>query len=122
MGERVNVCVPTGNFGNILAAFYARQHGTSHQKAAVRVQRQQCVDDFIKTGVYDQNRPFFNTPSSVDGYFGFVQFGAAVVSAVGLGRRRYAAICSKLKETGRYKEVAQLRRARCKGDCLRRLR
>ena len=56
MGDSVNVCVPTGNFGNILAAYIARPHGSAVCAPHLRVQREQRpLTDFIKTGVYDRN-------------------------------------------------------------------
>ena len=45
-GQPVNVCVPTGNFGNILAGYYAKKDGRAHPKAHLRVQRQQRAHRF----------------------------------------------------------------------------
>ena len=63
MGQRVNCCVPTGNFGNILAAFYAKQMGLPLGKLLCASNRNNVLTQFLKTGVYDRNRPFYNTPS-----------------------------------------------------------
>ena len=62
-GEKVNVCVPTGNFGNILAAYYAKQMGVPIGRLICASNRNNVLTDFIETGVYDKNRPFFNTTS-----------------------------------------------------------
>ncbi len=63
MGERIDVCVPTGNFGNILAAFYAMQMGLPIEKLIVAANENNVLVDFIKDGVYDKNRDFVLTSS-----------------------------------------------------------
>ncbi len=63
MGERIDVCVPTGNFGNILAAFYAMQMGLPIEKLIVASNDNNVLVDFIKDGVYDKNREFVLTSS-----------------------------------------------------------
>jgi len=63
MGDPVNVAVPTGNFGNILAAFYAKQMGLPIGRFICASNRNNILTDFIKTGVYDRNRPFYTTSS-----------------------------------------------------------
>ncbi len=62
-GQTVNVCVPTGNFGNILAAYYAREMGVPIGKLICASNSNNVLTDFIKTGVYDRNRTFYNTMS-----------------------------------------------------------
>ena len=62
-GQKVNVCVPTGNFGNILAAFYAREMGVPFEHLICASNSNNVLTDFIRTGVYDRNRPFYNTSS-----------------------------------------------------------
>ena len=62
-GETVNVCVPTGNFGNILAACYAREMGVPIGKLICASNSNNVLTDFLKTGVYDRNRTFYNTIS-----------------------------------------------------------
>lgn len=62
-GDPINVCVPTGNFGNILSAYYAQQMGVPIQKLICASNRNNVLTDFIKTGVYDRNREFYNTMS-----------------------------------------------------------
>jgi len=63
MGEKLNVCVPTGNFGNILAGFYAKQMGVPIGRLICASNANNVLTDFIRTGVYDRNRPFYNTVS-----------------------------------------------------------
>jgi threonine synthase len=62
-GELVNVCVPTGNFGNILAAYYAKQMGLPIGKLICASNSNNVLTDFLKTGVYDRNRKFYTTMS-----------------------------------------------------------
>lgn len=62
-GEPINVVVPTGNFGNILAAYYAKQMGLPIQKLICASNRNKVLVDFFETGVYNRNREFHLTLS-----------------------------------------------------------
>ena len=62
-GQEINVCVPTGNFGNILAAYYAKHMGVPIRKLICASNENNVLTDFIRTGVYDKNRTFHNTLS-----------------------------------------------------------
>lgn len=62
-GRTVNVCVPTGNFGNILAAYYAKQMGLPLGRLICASNENNVLTDFLSTGVYDKNRPFHTTIS-----------------------------------------------------------
>ncbi len=62
-GDEINVVVPTGNFGNILAAYYASLMGLPINKFICASNSNNVLTDFIKTGVYDKNRQFFTTIS-----------------------------------------------------------
>ncbi len=62
-GEEINICVPTGNFGNILAAYYAKLMGLPVNKLICASNSNNVLTDFIKTGVYDRNRDFYTTVS-----------------------------------------------------------
>ena len=62
-GEKVNFCVPTGNFGNILACYYAKKMGLPVGKLICASNANNVLTDFIETGVYDRNRPFYTTAS-----------------------------------------------------------
>ena len=63
MGDKVNFCVPTGNFGDILAAYYAKRMGLPVGKLICASNCNDVLTDFLRTGVYDRNRPFHNTMS-----------------------------------------------------------
>ena len=62
-GEEINVTVPTGNFGNILAAYYAKQMGVPIAKLICASNDNKVLFDFFQTGVYDRNREFILTSS-----------------------------------------------------------
>ncbi|MBR3635862.1 MAG: threonine synthase, partial [Lachnospiraceae bacterium] len=64
-GEKINVVVPTGNFGNILAAYFAKNMGIPIAKLICASNENKVLYDFFETGVYDRNREFMltNSPS-----------------------------------------------------------
>lgn len=63
LGDSVNVVVPTGNFGNILASFYAMNMGLPVKKFICASNANNVLTDFIKTGTYDKKRTFYTTIS-----------------------------------------------------------
>lgn len=62
-GQKINFVVPTGNFGNILAAYYAKEMGLPINKLICASNDNNVLTDFIETGVYDRNRDFKKTIS-----------------------------------------------------------
>ena len=62
-GEPMNVVVPTGNFGNILASYYAKQMGIPINKFVCASNKNKVLFDFFETGKYDRNREFYVTTS-----------------------------------------------------------
>lgn len=66
-GEAVNFCVPTGNFGDILAGYYAKRMGLPVRRLICASNRNNVLADFFATGVYDDRRPFYRSMScSID--------------------------------------------------------
>ncbi len=63
LGDRVNICVPTGNFGNIFAAYIAKLMGLPFDKLICASNRNNVLTDFLESGTYDRNRHFFTTTS-----------------------------------------------------------
>jgi threonine synthase len=63
MGDAIDFCVPTGNFGNILAGWYAKKMGLPVRKFICASNENNVLTDFIQTGIYDKNRPFSTTIS-----------------------------------------------------------
>ncbi len=63
LGDEINIVVPTGNFGNILAAYYAKEMGVPVRKLICASNSNNVLTDFLKTGIYDRNRDFYTTIS-----------------------------------------------------------
>ena len=63
LGDKINIVVPTGNFGNILAAYYAKLMGLPVNKLICASNINKVLTDFIETGIYDRNRKFYATCS-----------------------------------------------------------
>ena len=63
VGTKVNFVVPTGNFGNILAGYYAKLMGLPIHKLICASNANNVLTDFLNTGIYDRNRPFYKTSS-----------------------------------------------------------
>jgi threonine synthase len=65
IGDKINIVVPTGNFGNILAAYYAKEMGIPVGTLICASNENKVLTDFINTGIYDVDRDFYltNSPS-----------------------------------------------------------
>ena len=63
MGEEISFCVPTGNFGDILACYYARKMGLPVKRMICASNSNDVLTEFFRTGTYDRNRPFYATVS-----------------------------------------------------------
>ena len=63
LGEELDFCVPTGNFGDILAGWFAKRMGLPIRKLLCASNENKVLTDFFETGVYDKNRPFYLTSS-----------------------------------------------------------
>lgn len=100
-GDPVNVCVPTGNFGNILAAYYAKQMGVPIRKFICASNANNVLTEFIQTGVYDKNRPFHNTISPSMDILVSSNLERLLL-ALTMEPEEVAGYMKDLKETGRY--------------------
>ena len=107
-GDKVNVCVPTGNFGNILAAYYARDMGVPIQRLICASNANNVLTDFLRTGVYDRNRTFYNTMSpSMDILISSnLERLLLAITQEDSEVRKYM---EQLKETGRYEVSERVR-------------
>lgn len=63
VGDEINVVVPTGNFGNILAGYYAKRMGLPIKTLVCASNTNNVLTDFLKSGIYDKNRAFYATTS-----------------------------------------------------------
>jgi threonine synthase len=99
-GEPVNVVVPTGNFGNILAAYYARQMGVPIKKLICASNSNNVLTDFLRTGIYNRNRHFYKTMSpSMDI---LISSNLERLLYLRFGSERTAAWMKQLLEKGEY--------------------
>lgn len=104
MGEPVNFVVPTGNFGDILAGYFAMQMGLPVGKLICASNRNHVLSDFFATGVYDRNRDFHITTSpSMDI---LISSNLERLLSMVCGTEHCAAYMQSLKETGRYQITA----------------
>ncbi|GHU49526.1 threonine synthase [Clostridia bacterium] len=102
-GEAFNVVVPTGNFGNILAAYYARQMGVPIKKLICASNRNKVLSDFINTGIYDINREFFLTNSPSMDILVSSNLERLLYHLSGDNPSEVSALMRSLEKTGRYR-------------------
>ena len=100
LGEKIDVCVPTGNFGNIFAAYIAKLMGLPIEKLVCASNMNNVLTDFLKTGVYDKNRRFYATMSpSMDI---LISSNLERLLYVTLGAEKTALYMEKLNRDGKY--------------------
>ncbi len=101
-GEKINICVPTGNFGNILAAFYAKNMGLPINKLICASNDNKVLFDFLKDGVYDKNREFILTDSPSMDILISSNLERLIYLAVGSDADKTKALMESLKKDGIY--------------------
>ena len=101
-GELMDVVVPTGNFGNILAAHYAKQIGTPIGKLVCASNKNKVLFDFFQTGEYDKNREFYLTSSPSMDILISSNLERLIFEITGCDAAQTAAFMQQLKEGGRY--------------------
>ncbi|MBR2358361.1 MAG: threonine synthase [Lentisphaeria bacterium] len=101
-GEKFNVAVPTGNFGDILAAYYAKQMGVPIDKLICASNRNKVLADFLATGVYDRNREFYTTSSPSMDILISSNLERMIFHAAGNDAGLTARLMKELAEKGRY--------------------
>lgn len=99
--EAFNVVVPTGNFGNILAAYYAKKMGIPIGKMICASNKNNVLTDFFKTGTYDMNRPFYATLSPSMDILESSNFERFLYYITGEDPDRTAGLMKDLKSTGK---------------------
>lgn len=103
IGEKINVCVPTGNFGNILAAYYAEKIGLPVAKFICASNSNNVLTDFIKTGEYDKNRPFYQSVSPSMDILVSSNLERLLFDITGNDAKKVSSMMSKLSKDGKYK-------------------
>ncbi len=108
MGEPVNVAVPTGNFGNILAAYYAREMGLPVARLICASNCNNVLTDFIRTGTYDRQRAFHTTISPSMDILISSNLERLLYHLSGNDTALVSSLMQQLQETGRYTVPAPL--------------
>ena len=100
LGDKIDICVPTGNFGNIFAAYIAKKMGLPFEKLICASNRNNVLTDFLETGTYDKNRHFYTTTSpSMDI---LISSNLERLLYLVAGSEKTAAYMKALNETGKY--------------------
>lgn len=102
-GEKINVVVPTGNFGNILAAFYAKNMGLPINKFICASNENKVLYDFFTTGEYDRNREFVLTTSPSMDILISSNLERLIYRIAGNNAAKNAELMASLKSEGKYK-------------------
>ncbi len=110
-GEQINVVVPTGNFGNILAAYYAKNMGVPIHKLICASNDNKVLFDFFKSGTYDRNREFILTSSPSMDILISSNLERLIYRIAGDDAGKNAALMKALSEKGVYEIAEEMREA-----------
>lgn len=108
-GEEINVTVPTGNFGNILAAYYAKQMGVPIAKLICASNENKVLFDFFRTGVYDKNREFILTSSPSMDILISSNLERLIYTISGQNAEKNSRLMEQLREEGRYEITPEMK-------------
>lgn len=108
-GELINVTVPTGNFGNILAAYYAKQMGVPIAKLICASNENKVLFDFFRTGTYDRNREFVLTSSPSMDILISSNLERLIYAIAGNDAVKNAEFMNKLKNEGVYEITPEMK-------------
>ena len=108
-GEEINVVVPTGNFGNILAAYFAKQMGIPIGKLICASNENKVLFDFFETGVYDRNREFILTISPSMDILISSNLERLIYLISGCDAKKNSQLMKELKEKGVYELTADMK-------------
>lgn len=102
-GEKIDFCVPTGNFGDVLAGYYAKMLGLPVGKLIVASNENKVLYDFLKTGIYNRNREFVKTISPSMDILISSNLERLLYYASGMDCDKVAEWMEQLKETGEFR-------------------
>lgn len=108
-GEKINVVVPTGNFGNILAAFYAKNMGVPINKLICASNENKVLYDFFMTGKYDRNREFVLTSSPSMDILVSSNLERLIYRIAGEDAQKNANLMAALSQEGCYEITGQMK-------------
>ncbi|MBO5070200.1 MAG: threonine synthase [Roseburia sp.] len=101
-GEQINVVVPTGNFGNILAAYYAKNMGLPIDKLICASNENKVLFDFFESGTYDRNREFVLTSSPSMDILISSNLERLIYRIAGEDAQKNASLMQELSNAGKY--------------------
>lgn len=110
-GEKINVVVPTGNFGNILAAYFAKHMGVPIAKLICASNENKVLYDFFETGIYDKNREFILTSSPSMDILISSNLERLIYMAAGCDADKNAAFMNSLSKQGKYEITRDMKNA-----------
>lgn len=108
-GEKMNVVVPTGNFGNILAAFYAKNMGLPIETLYCASNENKVLFDFFQSGTYDRKREFILTSSPSMDILISSNLERLIYRIAGNSAEKNASLMQSLKETGKYEITDEMK-------------
>lgn len=108
-GEKINVVVPTGNFGNILAAYFAKNMGIPIAKLICASNENKVLYDFFETGIYDRNREFVLTSSPSMDILISSNLERLIYLTAGCDAEKNAAFMKALSRDGKYEITADMK-------------
>lgn len=108
-GEEINVTVPTGNFGNILAAYYAKQMGVPIAKLICASNENKVLFDFFKTGKYNRNREFVLTSSPSMDILISSNLERLIYTIAGQDAKKNSELMEALKKDGVYEITPEMK-------------
>jgi threonine synthase len=109
-GEKINIVVPTGNFGNILAAFYAKEMGLPVAKLICASNENKVLFDFFSSGCYDRNREFILTSSPSMDILISSNLERLIYQTAGRDSDRNLEMMNELSAQGRYKITDEMKK------------
>ena len=108
-GDKINAVVPTGNFGNILAAFYAKNMGLPINKLICASNENKVLYDFFTTGEYDRNREFVLTTSPSMDILISSNLERLSYRIAGNSAKKNSELMESLKNTGKYEITPEMK-------------
>ena len=108
-GDKINAVVPTGNFGNILAAFYAKNMGLPINKLICASNENKVLYDFFTTGEYDRNREFVLTTSPSMDILISSNLERLIYRIAGNSAKKNSELMESLKNTGKYEITPEMK-------------
>ena len=109
-GDPMNVVVPTGNFGNILAAYYAKKSGLPIRKLICASNQNNVLTDFINCGIYDKNRIFHATVSPSMDILISSNLERFLFDLYSQDSEKTKCLMSSLSQTGRFEIAAEAKK------------